>query len=578
MRYTLFLSIWMFCALGARAQTPYDSEGLIKYDYLTHKTDKPIPFDRSFTLTIEHLTVKDVLDVHAYESRYAHGRRQLVMTVIDPATGEGVTSKQKAVEEAQLTLEAKAKAADGVPLTAEEIKAAAKPARTLRAVKDVALTYHVTATGIDIFFPPLKPNKVFDIEIIQKFSPDNSTALLDVNALLQQSKTDPARVAEKKMEPVAKRKYDQLAGQVLNADLQRTALDFDYAEYSTFYQATLDTVYTRLSNPAKFDVAAPLTQAQIQAMGIAVKMAKLGFQRVGDGLELLAGTRYRDMQLGLLNATRLYQDQPTEMEYLHRRLQNLEANIAYCDSLQQLVDAAIVSGSTPVPVVLRSARQVVSDIRAGMRKNYGRLASGGKTIQSLIDKTDKILQSTTLVGGTVASDLKTAGGNVLFLDAGLTNIAVPNLRDELVYLPRLYWGVNIYFRPIDKNTRRNRFPKYFDPPLKTGGNDSQGYGPDYGFVTRNSVWQHLSLNLGFTLGTLPNSEFDNLYNNMSLLVGPAYRFRRAFKVSGGLALLKRTSKHPETSNKVVTPGMYLSLSTDIDFIQGLKDVTSLLFK
>jgi hypothetical protein len=63
-----------------------------------------------------------------------------------------------------------------------------------------------------------------------------------------------------------------------------------------------------------------------------------------------------------------------------------------------------------------------------------------------------------------------------------------------------------------------------------------------------------------------------------MLIGPAYRFARAFKISGGVALAKRTSKNPLISDKKPVAGIYISLSTDIDFIQSIKDVTSILFK
>ncbi len=77
---------------------------------------------------------------------------------------------------------------------------------------------------------------------------------------------------------------------------------------------------------------------------------------------------------------------------------------------------------------------------------------------------------------------------------------------------------------------------------------------------------------------MQNKDFDNFYNGTSLLVGPAYRFARGFKVSAGVALLKRTSKNPLISEKKVVPGAYLSASVDMDFIQSLKDIKDILFK
>ena len=106
----------------------------------------------------------------------------------------------------------------------------------------------------------------------------------------------------------------------------------------------------------------------------------------------------------------------------------------------------------------------------------------------------------------------------------------------------------------------------------------EAYGPDYQIASMRSIWQHLSLNLGFTLGSLPNADFDNFYNGTSLLVGPAYRFRRAFKFSAGAAFLKRSSYNPLISEKKVVMGTFASLSVDIDFIETFKDIRTILSK
>ena len=90
--------------------------------------------------------------------------------------------------------------------------------------------------------------------------------------------------------------------------------------------------------------------------------------------------------------------------------------------------------------------------------------------------------------------------------------------------------------------------------------------------------QHLSLTLGVSVGSITNADFENLYNKYSLLIGPAYRFNRALKVSMGVSMLRRTSMNPVISEKGVLVGGYISLSVDIDFIQGLKDITSLFYK
>jgi hypothetical protein len=453
---------------------------------------------------------------------------------------------------------------------------------------------------MEVFFPPLQPNKNFDLFILSKFGATDRNNLLNINAKLQQinslleksnaflrehkENTEEGKKAKNAFinkDNEVRKAFNEIINQNTDPFLQRTALDINYDEYKAFFlytpdlksKSTLDTIYSTLSVRERFASKPALTKTQLQAIGVAVKNANLNIQRVGASLELFNDSLFDDMQLGLINVSDVYQAKRIEMEYIHTRLKNLEANILFGDSLQQVIDAAKVSQSARTNRALDSARNSISAIRGAMRTNYNILQKGVNKVQQVTDDNEKILQLVTLVGTTIASDLKTAGGNVLFVDAGLTCIGVPSLQDQLVKIPRLFWGVNIYFRPIDKNTRRNRFPHRFEPPIQMGQQ-----GPDYGIVTKWSVWQRLSLNIGLTQGKLPNTEFDNLYNNMSLLVGPAYRFKRAFKISAGLSLLNRTSKDPRESNKVITPGGYISFSTDIDFIQGLKDVTSLLLK
>ncbi len=130
-------------------------------------------------------------------------------------------------------------------------------------------------------------------------------------------------------------------------------------------------------------------------------------------------------------------------------------------------------------------------------------------------------------------------------------------------MPTPYVGLSIYFRPIDKNTRRNSFAR-----KRTGHDD--------GIASHYSVRQHLSLNLGFTLASVPR-DFDNFYSGHSLMIGPSYRFARAFKFSVGAAFFKRSSSNPVISEKKVVGGFYAALSVDVDFVQGVKDITKLVF-
>ena len=263
-------------------------------------------------------------------------------------------------------------------------------------------------------------------------------------------------------------------------------------------------------------------------------------------------------------------------------MQYLKSSLIYVDSLHQRLDWLIGKGYTNVtvnaiPINLVNLRTKISNLREQMVNNLNLLTKKMGEVSKDMDESEEFRQGTYIAGKTVSSDLKTAGGSLLFIDAGITNIFAPGLNNTTDHIPRLYTGVSIYFRPIDKNTRRNSFPKDF-PDKNCYCQEVDKCGPDYGAITKASVWQHLCLNIGFTWGIIPNKDFENFYNGTSLLVGPGYRFARAFKISGGVAFLKRTSESPIISDKKVFVGQYISLSVDIDFIQSIKDVTTILLK
>jgi hypothetical protein len=313
-----------------------------------------------------------------------------------------------------------------------------------------------------------------------------------------------------------------------------------------------------------------------------------------DGYYLLESSKralFGDIILGNRDISKVFlndDEAVTSLPFGHLRFQNIESNIKFFDTVLKRLDRVISKGVLSVTISgnnidLNATRTALVTIRTNLQDNYTYLETELKAINNSINNDDRLKQGIYLAGNTVSSDLKSAGGNILFIDAGFTNIIAPGVTNKAVYIPKLYWGVSIYFRPIDKNTRRNRFPSKFNPVSSNGctTDPTTGipiYGPDYAIVSKYSIWQHLSLNIGITLGSMSNKDFDNFYNSNSLLVGPAYRFARAFKVSSGLALLKRSSQNPLISEKKVVPAGYLSLSVDIDFIQGLKDITSILFK
>lgn len=530
------------------AQSSYQSETLIKYDITTHKTDKPIPFDRAFTLVVEKLSSKNIVGIDAYEAIVTNGNRHLVYTTFQNCkTGKMDTT----------------------------------------AIHDIQLNYNPYSDTLQIFFPPLKPNIDFDVNVIYRISDTNKALLMKLNEELANN----SRSAEST--------FGQFSNAMTDRLNKRGYLRMNFGEYTTFFESRLRTHYDNISEIDS--VTTPLSELYVQAIDAATSQHLSDFAAGDLLLETSKRNLFPEIMTGLSDISEVFlpDDGIKASRFAgSKRLNNIESNITFIDSVLRRVSRVISKGVKTVvisrkSVSLNKLRDAVYAMKSAMVINQSNLVQEMKSITAIIDGEDRIRQGIYLVGSTVFSDLKTSGGNLLFLDAGLTNIVAPGLRNQAVYIPKLYWGVSIYFRPIDKNTRVSRFPKKFYPPqnetckckidstvsLNGGIRDTViSFGPDYGIVSKWSIWQHLSLNLGITLGGMQHPEFENLYNNTSLLIGPTYRFTRGFKGSIGMALLRRDSKNPLISEKRVVPSAYASLSVDIDFIQGFKDITSMLFK
>lgn len=526
-----FLLIHCFIFGQCVAQRAFYSESIIQYDISTHKTDKPIPFDRAFTLVVNKLSSKNVEAVQAYEAEFVDGNRILVSNVIY----EHGLKKE-------------------IP------------------VKDIELKINPYSDTLQIFFPPLKPEVEFDINIISKLSDVSREALLKVNYLIETGSSD------------AKTEFNKFKAQNVDKNVNRGYINMSFDEYHALYTSSLQTNFQYITDATSCTTSADFDMADLQAVD---KESSKEFSKFKDAyylVEVFERASINDLQTGALDIKKVFEPgSRADLWQCQKRIKNLESNLVFFDSLQKRIDMLISREITSTTINrstidFNTLNTEVNTIRNNIQNNHSALQERMNSINAVVDNTQKMYQGNYLVGNTVSSDLKTAGGNLLFIDAGLANIVVPDIKDNPVYLPKLYWGASIYFRPIDKNTRRNRFPKQFDPPKSNGANKDGTYGPDYGIVTRDNIWQNLCLNIGITLGSIGNKNFDNFYNNTSLLIGPAYRFKRAFKFSAGLALLKRTSKNPLISEMKPIAGAYASLSVDIDFIQSLKDITNILFK
>ncbi len=516
------------------------SESLIKYDLQTQKTDKPIPFDRAFTLMVTKFPFEKVDFVEGYETVIEEGERNLKVdsTFIIQVVRKDGTKKDSVVE---------------------------------LSFRDIILNHKLSHDTLTIFFRPLKPNKEFDVGVAAFLGKTARAALMDVNVLLADSKADIKKIEAQYNETVLPILKDK--------DLNRRFGLLLFSEYKALYAKFLAKTYSDLLNGSTFRMSVGLNLSDIQAVDTQTIKDLSNFKDAALLVELVQMGKWKEFELGRINIRKIFDPSLKEVDALDLdgRIENFKSNALVLDSLLARVDRVIsksITSTTPpgagVPILFKDIRDKIIVALSNTNANSAIMQSSKKLINNVFDETKDLRQTFFLVGSTVASDLKAKGGNLLFLDLGLTNIVVPKLTGGMDFIPKPYYGVSIYFRPIDKNTRRGSFPGSHPKRKKPGD-------PDYNIVTKRGLAQHLALNIGFTMGSM-SGDYDNFYNNTSLLVGPSIRFARAFKFSAGYAFLKQTSKDPLVSEKKVITGTYMSLSVDVDVVQGIKDVTSLIWK
>ncbi|KRT17873.1 hypothetical protein ASU31_00845 [Pedobacter ginsenosidimutans] len=523
---TLFFLLPVF----AVAQTPFHSDAYIKFDMASQLTDKPIPFDRAFTLFIDKLPKGAVQRVEVYEALINDGNRDLVESSFKDYNGQVVT----------------------------------------RAVVDLNLLFLSRSDSLSIYFPPLKPNKDFDINIIYALTKASKDKLLEVNSKLSSGNHSEAFD-----------EYILLDKSLISPYNNRTYFSLAFPDYVDFYNKKLKSYYNSARSEPLF-ASGILNLVEYRAIDISTSKSVSDFKDGGYFYELFRKNKMADFQHGLFSLSEIMEPgKATTRDHPEQVLKNLENNFLFIDSMQKRMDRVMLNHPSyltinGIKVDLKVLRDKVSELRGNIQRNITIFDGIVKKITEAIEKNRELQEGVYIGGSTVATDLKSKGGNILFLDLGISLLSTQGTNTRFKFIPKLFTGISIYFRPIDKNTRRSKFPRAF-PGRFDGTNSTGGYGPDYGIASRSSLGQRLCINFGLTLGAMQDDNFSNLYNNMSLLIGPGYRFANAFKASVGLSLLRRASFNPAISEKIVVPGAYASLSVDVDLLQSIKDITSKLF-
>jgi hypothetical protein len=522
MRYLLLLSILLVlccCTEGQERASSKNSDLVITIDP-TINGSISLPFDKRFTLSLLKMNTEKVKFIYLFESELINGERRLK--------------------------------------TDYTIKNPNDSSIKLVSVFDYNAPFAIAKDTLNIYFPPLKPSRKIDVAIVRRLTRKNLEQALKLNEAISSGDSTSAGTEFTKLSDAASDPIFPVTFFTIT----------DLNSYWQFFNSSLKSKYDSLQNQGYFPSTALLSGTIITQIQTALLLNKISFEDLGFALRALPDSIAKKIFKGVLPINYLANTKETGENNYSERLKNFQGSITYFDSLNKSLYKLLAIGYSDR---LDDARIAVENIITRLKNNSSVIQTNFEKILQAMSEKAGLNELELFIGNTDAKDLKTKGGNIFTLDLGMANIVAANRMDKATYIPKPYYGLNIYFRPIDKNTRQESLPKKLNADKKQG--------PDYNILSTRSVWQRLCLTIGFTMGGGgQNKEFDNFFNNTMLLLGPGYRFADAFKVSAGGAFLKRYSKDPTIAEKKVGVGGYLSFSIDIDMVQGIKDITTIIFK
>lgn len=505
------------------------SSSVITFDIATHKitNGKQIPFDMPFVISLEKSSLIDVsrvIGVDVYNISYLNGSRL-------PAE---VATYLKT---------------HGVPVLSLKDSKLAKAHPDLKFDPAFRAAFDTTGKKLTILMPALKPNSNFDILIYQSLSEITLKKYLTIALLCKHDIVD----ARKQFVDLLKSLGDSTFYGVGVATTPW--VNFDYF-YSNLYQPKLRPLLDTLYDDKQYF---NLDNVSGDSMKLILDKAdSASIKLKGTSIFSLAQSDYsKNISTGFLSLNSQLSAELTSTIALPDRIKNLSTSIAILQTLKDSTD--LLYQKSMNPIVGHFSEYLKRSI-LGLNDNAKKLKKWYQNLSNLIGP--ETAEPFWLIGTNDSQDLKTKGGSLLSTELGFMNIFTKDNSDKFQYIPKLFLGVDFFFRPVDRNAVLSYLPDH---------------SPD-GLRSSKTPLQHWSLSIGLTLGKITQQDFSNFYNSFSLTLGPSYRFARAFRVSGGLALLNRKNANPLLSRERVTAAGYFSCSVDFDFIGNVKSLTDLVFK
>ncbi|WP_149242985.1 hypothetical protein [Dyadobacter sp. 32] len=409
--------------------------------------------------------------------------------------------------------------------------------------------------------PELKPSRDFDILLIFKLSQKNIELAKDLNREIY-------RVEKRTTDSDSIFKNPKIIDK--GRDLREKANDstFSYKSSRYVFHQTLKIYYDNLYAKTKpyldaindtttFNKLSTVSDPQLKLIGDAARKIALKPDLVLFGENLRTKSSYIAFGYTPLNyAADFPKIDPINEE---KRIANLDSTIRYFTTFKDIVSELSIYDPVNFAALKKS---LVAQIGL-LQKNRDILKTASKQMASIFENQ---LEARWLTGNSGAKDLQAQGKNYFSMLAGIAYGAAKTNSGEIVQIPKLFLGLNINFRALNKDLR----------PLKDSKRNAKA--DTAALLTRRDIWHFVGLNVGLTLGPMKNNQFDNFYANTSLTIGPSVRVSRLFRVSAGPMFLNRTQKNPLSDQKKATMGGYVSIALDIDFLEPVTRIVNMVFK
>lgn len=529
----IFLTITVCATMCMRLEGfAQEDKNWIVYDYKTKQSDKEIPFDQPFTLEvvgIENIEKKILKTVNVYKVFYKDGKRNVCFEWPDNGTCKYGKGKCKY----------------GI-------------------YPDICISAKIHEKSMIIPFPPLRPNKDFDV-LITFALPDNYIDdYIELTTIVNTSPTDTIYA-------------NQLIKKLLDFDTNNpfpnTVTGPPYSSFTGFQSVLHDTIdkhLTDYSSKLNKNAVAPLCKELLDtilqlSVEINVDLKKLS------SLQDIPSDFCNSISNGLRSLSTAWSKPDVDKFSLSKRIDNLSSTRII---LGEILDSLkLLSGYKPVFTVKECIAQL-QVFYSEILKNEAFLKEFKGTVAKFLEK-KFIFDRLWLVASNESKDLKTKGGTLLSTELGTTMLFAHDNTNKQVYIPRLFVGVNFFFRPVDRKLRLNTLRKSGKIDVSCDNLKCKALDE---LSSRRTILHSLSLSVGLTFGKIEQKDFQNLYNNMSLTIGPSFRFAQVIRVSAGVAFLNRLSPNPLINQSKLTTAFYSSFSVDVDFVQTAKNVTDLVFK